>query len=110
MDQQNDVRDFLTSRRGKISRTPQVSFRKLWAAHNVRFHRSGTKSLNHPVVGRLDLSFEALELPVDQGLTLLTYNAEPGTASADGLTLLATWAATIDQDTHPLSVELASGE
>ncbi|HAM27654.1 MAG TPA: transcriptional regulator [Microbacteriaceae bacterium] len=91
---------------GELSTRSEL-FRKLWAGHNVRFHRSGTKSLNHPVVGRLDLSFEAMELPVDPGLTLLTYNAEPGTASADGLTLLATWAATLDQNAHPVSAELS---
>jgi hypothetical protein len=35
---------------------------------------------------------------MDPGLTLLTYNAEAGTPTADGLALLATWAATLDQD------------
>ena len=87
----------LTDLIGELSTRSEL-FRKLWAAQNVRFHRSGTKSLNHPVVGRLELSFEGLELPVDPGLTLLTYNAEAGTPAADGLALLATWAATVDQD------------
>jgi transcriptional regulator with XRE-family HTH domain len=95
----------LTDLIGELSTRSEL-FRKLWAAQNVRFHRSGTKSLNHPVVGRLDLSFEALELPVDQGLVLLSYNAEPGTPSADGLTLLASWAATLEQDALPVSAEL----
>ena len=35
-----------------------------------------------------------LELGGDDGLTVLTYSAEPGTPSGDGLELLATWAAT----------------
>ncbi|CAN5358507.1 helix-turn-helix transcriptional regulator [soil metagenome] len=96
----------LTDLIGELSTRSEL-FRKLWAAQNVRFHRSGTKSLNHPVVGRLDLSFEALELPVDQGLVLLSYNAEPGTPSADGLTLLASWAATLEQDSLPVSAELS---
>ena len=30
-----------------------------WAAHNVRFHRTGHKRMHHPVVGTLDLEFEA---------------------------------------------------
>lgn len=33
-----------------------------WAAHNVRFHRTGVKHIHHPVVGDLSLTFEAMEL------------------------------------------------
>ena len=35
-----------------------------------------------------------MEIPADPGLTLSTYTAEPGTPSADALSLLASWAAT----------------
>lgn len=71
-------------------------FPRLWAEHDVRFHRSGRKLLHHPVVGDLDLTLEAMELPSDPGLVLTVYTAEPGTASADSLRLLAAWAATQD--------------
>jgi transcriptional regulator with XRE-family HTH domain len=71
-------------------------FATRWAAHNVRFHRSGRKDIHHPVVGDLHLTFEALTLPGDPGLTLVVYGAEPGSASEDGLRLLASWAATLD--------------
>jgi transcriptional regulator with XRE-family HTH domain len=47
---------------GELS-TRSETFRQRWAAHNVRFHRTGRKRLRHPVVGDLDLSFEAMELP-----------------------------------------------
>jgi hypothetical protein len=57
-------------------------------------HRTGVKRLRHPVVGVLDLTYEAMELPADPGLTIFTYTAEPGTPSEDGLKLLASWAAT----------------
>jgi hypothetical protein len=40
-----------------------------------------------------------MEFPADTGLTLTAYSAQPGTPSHDGLNLLASWAATIDQ-TH----------
>lgn len=40
---------------------------------------------------------EAMELPADPGQTLLVYTAEPGSPSEDGLNLLASWAATLDQ-------------
>jgi transcriptional regulator with XRE-family HTH domain len=80
---------------GELS-TRSDRFRTLWGAHNVRYHRSGIKRLHHPVVGDLELVYEALELPADAGLTISTYTAEPGSPSADGLMLLASWAATQD--------------
>ena len=42
---------------GELS-TRSDEFRVRWAAHNVRFHRTGTKRLHHPVVGELELSYE----------------------------------------------------
>ncbi|RLK52605.1 helix-turn-helix domain-containing protein [Microbacterium telephonicum] len=83
----------LTDLVGELS-TRSERFRTLWAAHNVRFHRSGVKRIHHPVVGELELTYEAFELPADPGLTLSTYTAEPGTPSADALRVLASWAAT----------------
>lgn len=83
----------LTDLVGELS-TRSERFRTLWAAHNVRYHRSGVKRLRHPVVGDLELTYEAFELPADPGLTLSTYTAEPGSASADALRVLASWAAT----------------
>ena len=34
----------------------------------MKFHRSGTKQVRHPLVGDLTLNFEVLELPADPGL------------------------------------------
>jgi transcriptional regulator with XRE-family HTH domain len=85
----------LTDLVGELS-TRSERFRTLWAAHNVRYHRSGVKRLHHPVVGDVELVYEAFELPADPGLSLSTYTAEPGTASADALKMLASWAATAD--------------
>jgi hypothetical protein len=81
---------------GELS-TRSEAFRTRWAAHNVHLHRTGAKQVHHPVVGRLDLRYETLELPTDPGLTMLVYTAEPASASHDGLSLLASWAATLDQ-------------
>jgi len=81
---------------GELS-TRSEHFRTWWAAHNVRFHRTGTKRFRHPVVGDLTLTFEALDLAADSGLRISAYSAEPGTPSDDALKLLATWAATMDQ-------------
>ena len=81
---------------GELS-TRSEDFRVRWAAHNVRFHRTGHKRLHHPVVGPQDLDFEAMEFPAHPGLTLLVYTAAPASLAADNLRLLASWAATADQ-------------
>jgi transcriptional regulator with XRE-family HTH domain len=81
---------------GELS-TRSDEFRTRWAAHNVRFHRTGHKSIHHPVVGTLDLDFEAMEFPAHPGLTLLIYTAAAGTPTADSLKVLASWAATAEQ-------------
>ena len=81
---------------GELS-TRSEEFRSRWAAHNVRFHRTGHKCLHHPVVGPLDLNFEAMEFPAHPGLTLLAYTAAAGTPTADSLKMLASWAATAEQ-------------
>lgn len=78
--------------------TRSEEFATYWAAQNVRFHRNGLKAIHHPVVGDLHLSFEAMDLPADPGLSLVVYTAEPGTSAQDGIRLLATWAATQDLD------------
>lgn len=78
---------------GELS-TRSDLFRKLWAAHDVREHRTGTKSIHHPVVGDLDLSYQGMDLSSDRGLQMLVFSAAPGSASHDGLQLLANWAAT----------------
>jgi transcriptional regulator with XRE-family HTH domain len=83
---------------GELS-TRSDEFATFWASHNVRFHRSGLKAIHHPAVGDLHLSFEAMELPADPGLSLIVYSTEPRSSSADGLHLLATWAATTDNQT-----------
>jgi hypothetical protein len=95
----NDLTDLI----GELS-TQSETFRIRWAAHNVRFHRTGTKHLHHPVVGDLDLAYEAMEFPADPGLTLLVYTAEPASPTADALNLLASWAATPEEGDQALTV------
>ena len=77
--------------------TRSDEFRTRWAAHNVRLHDHGQKRFHHPIVGDLTLTFEELPLPADTGLTITAYTAEPGSPAHDALTLLASWAATLDQ-------------
>lgn len=74
--------------------TRSETFRTRWGAHDVRSHRGGVKVFNHPQVGRLELSYDSMELVGAPGLVLTAYTAEPATLSADNLSLLASWAAT----------------
>ncbi|MFD4368633.1 helix-turn-helix transcriptional regulator [Rhodococcus sp. NPDC058521] len=87
----------LTALVGELS-TRSEDFRRLWASHDVRYHRTGTKIFHHPVVGALELDYEALLLPADPGLQLNVYTAVPGSPSHDGLQLLASWAATREHE------------
>ncbi|GHD72677.1 hypothetical protein GCM10010317_083400 [Streptomyces mirabilis] len=51
-----------------------------------------------------------MPIPTDPGLTLTALSAEPGTAAHDSLRLLASWAATLDQDDQPETVVSADNE
>ena len=125
VDMTTDIAEFLTSRRARVTpeqtRLPTYGKRRVpglrhlfdlaravnpvgarrgrparWAAHNVRFHRTGAKRIQHPVVGHLDLRYEAMELSADSGLTMTVYAAEPDSAPQQALDLLASWTATPD--------------
>jgi hypothetical protein len=77
---------------GELS-TCSPTFRRLWGAHDVRTHGSGTKRFVHPVVGEVELAYEELALTAEPGRVMLVYTAEPGSRSAERLRLLASWAA-----------------
>jgi transcriptional regulator with XRE-family HTH domain len=75
---------------GELS-TLSPGFRTMWASHDVRVRHEGVKRLDHPGVGRLELTFRSLDLPLPQRAVhdLIVYTAEPGTPSQDRLALLA---------------------
>ena len=77
---------------GELS-TQSETFRRLWGAHDVRTHGTGTKRFNHPDVGELTLAYEELAITAEPGLILILYTAEPGSPSAEKLRLLASLAA-----------------
>ncbi|MDA8323394.1 MAG: helix-turn-helix transcriptional regulator [Actinomycetota bacterium] len=82
----------LTGLVGELS-TRSEQFRSWWAAHNVKFHTTSTKTLRHSRAGELELTGEALTLPGDHGLTIITYTAEPRSVSEQALSFLASWSA-----------------
>lgn len=105
------ARDIVSTLRSEATRSPydraltdlvgelctrSEEFRVWWAAHDVRRHRAGTKHLRHPIVGDLRLAYELMELPADDGLAIVTYSAERGSASQEALDLLASWAMAAD--------------
>ena len=80
----------LTDLVGELS-TRSEEFATWWAAHTVKLHTTATKTLHHPVAGDLELTGEALTLPGDPGLTLITYTVEPHSSSEQALRFLASW-------------------
>jgi transcriptional regulator with XRE-family HTH domain len=60
---------------------------------------SGVKNMHHPLVGEIKISFEAMELVADPGLTMWIYTAEPGSRSEQALNLLGSWTATPEKET-----------
>ncbi|KAA9159418.1 helix-turn-helix domain-containing protein [Amycolatopsis acidicola] len=87
----------LTALVGELA-TRSDEFRDWWATHDVQLHCTGAKRLRHPVVGELSLTFNALDLPADPGLTLTAYTAEPGSPDEEKLRMLSSWAATENPD------------
>jgi transcriptional regulator with XRE-family HTH domain len=68
-----------------------VEFRQWWADQQVWANPHGTMHFEHPVVGELTLSYEALAIPDQPDQLMITYNAEPGSPSETGLRLLSSW-------------------
>jgi MmyB-like transcription regulator ligand binding domain len=123
MDPRTEIREFLATRRAKITpgqagvpryggrrrvpglrreevavlATASPQFRTRWAAHSVQLHHTGVKRLRHPVVGVIEVAYNTLDIPAQPGLVLTFYTAHPGSPSADALRLLASWAATIHE-------------
>jgi hypothetical protein len=77
---------------GELS-TRSDEFVARWSRQNVRLHQTSRKRLHNRLVGDIELTGDALELPGDD-LTLIAYTADPGSPAEEKLRLLASWAAT----------------
>lgn len=106
-DWHNSAEQLVTVLRGEAGRAPydraltdligelctrSDAFRTLWAAHDVRNHDTGVKRIHHPVVGDIELNYEALEVISASGMQLVAFSAPPATPSSEALSLLASWA------------------
>jgi len=66
-----------------------LRFRRLWARHDIGGRTGAIVRLAHPLVCELNLNREKLIVAEAQNLTIAVYHADPGTAHADKLALLA---------------------
>jgi transcriptional regulator with XRE-family HTH domain len=74
-------------------------FRRWWADHRVVERSHGTKRMRHPIVGELEIHYEAMNLPGDPDQTLFVYTTRAGSPSHDAMRLLSSWLATTDTPT-----------
>lgn len=65
---------------GELS-VADVDFRRWWSDHRVAARRSGSKTFHHPAVGDLTLGWDTLTVAGDPDQQLITFTAEPGSAS-----------------------------
>ncbi|MFK4105130.1 helix-turn-helix transcriptional regulator [Streptomyces sp. NPDC019531] len=70
-----------------------ADFRDLWARHDVRGKTREAKLFHHPQVGDLELHYEAFTVNSAPTQQLIVYQAEPGSTSADALSLLGSLSA-----------------
>src|SRR5699024_12253210 len=68
------------------TRTEAVEYRG--AKHDVRQHREGLKRIHHPVVGDLELDYQAMDLPANPDWCMFPFTAEPGSVTEERLKLL----------------------
>jgi transcriptional regulator with XRE-family HTH domain len=84
-------------------------FRRWWADHRVVERSHGTKRMRHPVVGDMEIHYEAMNLPGDPDQTLFVYTTRAGSPSHDAMRLLSSWLATPDKpagrETRPEDVD-----
>ncbi|AWN25546.1 MULTISPECIES: helix-turn-helix transcriptional regulator [unclassified Streptomyces] len=71
-----------------------AAFTELWHSHTVRGKTHEAKEFSHPEVGALSLTYQAFDVRSAPGLQLVIYHAEPGSPSAEALSLLGTLHAT----------------
>jgi len=72
-------------------------FRHRWAAHDVRFHRTGSKRIHHPQVGDLEFCYEVMDLPDHPEWYMFAYvPAEADSPTEERLRLLGSLAVTTD--------------
>lgn len=75
-------------------------FATMWAEHGVRKWALAAYRMHHPVVGRMELNLQSLNVPGEEGQRIVVATAGADTASAAALSLLAR----LDTPTAPRTV------
>ncbi|MEU6666012.1 helix-turn-helix transcriptional regulator [Streptomyces sp. NPDC046727] len=83
-------------------------FSTWWNDHRVLRRTHGSKHYHHPLVGDLHFAYESFQVPGDTEQTLCVYNVEPGSETAQALTLLSSWTASAPEGRTP-SPDAAEG-
>ena len=65
-----------------------TEFATLWARHDVEDTTRGRMRVNHPLVGELNLDWDAYPMPGAPGPVLIVYTAEPASPDDERLQLL----------------------
>ncbi|MFD3744408.1 helix-turn-helix transcriptional regulator [Nocardia sp. NPDC058633] len=63
-------------------------FHRIWSVQPPTIDPHGTRSIHHPVVGRIEFGYETLDLPGDRDQLLVVYTVNPQSASSDALDAL----------------------
>jgi len=64
-------------------------FRERWASQDVRQYRTGTQRFRHPLLGELELAYEALAVTAALDQIIIVYTSEPNSPTHDALRRLA---------------------
>jgi transcriptional regulator with XRE-family HTH domain len=83
-------------------------FRRLWARHDVATPQGAQITLTHPTVGDLTLNREKLAISGTEGLVLVLYHPDTGSADAEKLMLLGSTTAS-DSASHTWSAHDVAG-
>jgi transcriptional regulator with XRE-family HTH domain len=64
-------------------------FRRLWARHDIQVKADAARIFNHPIVGRLELHPEKLQIAGTEGILVVVYHPDVGSPSERALARLA---------------------